>query len=60
MTTFYVWTLVVYISGSGYQGGPTVIDNISTMEECQRVAALVLGSSRVNSARCFQIQKVKP
>lgn len=58
MSTIYVWVLVIYMSG-GRDGGPTMIDNISTMQECQRVSQVIRESYLVNSTRCIQVQKVK-
>lgn len=55
----YVWILVFYMSGSSHNGGPAVIDNIATMEECVRVQKIVLDSRRADSARCIEIRKVK-
>lgn len=58
MSTIYVWVLVIYMSG-GRDGGPTMIDNISTMQECQRVSQVIRESYLVDSTRCIQVQKVK-
>lgn len=58
MSTIYVWVLVIYMSG-GRDGGPTMIDNISTMQECQRVSQVIRESYLIESTRCIQVQKVK-
>jgi hypothetical protein len=42
----YVWVLVIYMSGSSHNGGPTVIDNIATREECVRVQEIFFKTSR--------------
>ena len=55
----YVWVLVIYMSGNGHNGGPTVIDNIATQEECVRVSQVVAQSNRTDSLRCIQVKKVK-
>lgn len=63
MSTFYVWTLVIYMNTSALipqSGGPTVIDNISTQQECERVAVLLTDRSGTRYTRCIQVQKVKP
>lgn len=62
MSTAYVWTLVFYMvthQHTNQSGGPAVIDNISTLQECQRIAALVLERRGTYYARCIQIEKVK-
>jgi hypothetical protein len=54
-----VWILVFYMAG--YQaGGPAVIDNISTQQECERVAALLSDLRRWSSdSRCIEVRKIK-
>jgi hypothetical protein len=54
-----VWILVFYMAG--YQaGGPAVIDNISTQQECERVAALLSDLRRwSNDSRCIEVRKIK-
>lgn len=62
MSALYVWVLVIYMGGTG-QGGPTIIDNISTAEECDRVAKVIYQSGAYpfyKGLRCIQVQKVKP
>ena len=54
----YVWVLVFYM-GSSYNGGPAVIDNIATKEECVRVQQIVLRAKRIDDARCIEVKKVK-
>lgn len=53
-----VWVLVIYMS-SVYQGGPTVIDNIASAAECDRVRSVVVKDSRVvnNSTFCLEVRK---
>jgi hypothetical protein len=55
----YVWVLVFYMSGSSHNGGPAVIDNIATKEECVRVSEIVMQSRRADSARCIEVRKVR-
>lgn len=56
----YVWVLVIYMSGSSHNGGPTVIDGIMGKEECVRVAEIVRQSRRADFAQCIEVKKVKP
>lgn len=63
MSTIYVWVLLIYMQSHQYEyrgGGPVVIDNITTMEECQRVAKIATERDGTRYARCIQVQKVKP
>lgn len=63
MSMIYVWVLVIYMTTHQHttqSGGPTIIDNITTMEECQRVAKIVSERDGTKYARCIQVQKVKP
>lgn len=55
----YVWVLVFFMSGSSHNGGPAVIDNIATREECVRIQEIVLRSKRGDDARCIEIRKVR-
>lgn len=64
MSTIYVWTLVFYMVTGGNvmkSGGPAVVDNIASQEECQRIAALLFEREHRGTvfARCIQVQKVK-
>jgi hypothetical protein len=55
-----VWVLVFYMAGySG--GGPAVIDNIATMQECERIrtAVMEIRASQNNTARCIQVRKIR-
>jgi len=58
MSTLSVWVLVFYM-GTIQQGGPSVIDNISTEQECQRIAEL-LPEIRFTVFRCIEVRKAKP
>lgn len=61
MTTVYVWMLVLYMSGSNISsGGPMVVDNISTKEECLRVQKLMREAPgvRYQYSRCIEVQKM--
>jgi len=58
MNVISVWVLVFYMGG--YRaGGASVIDNITTVAECQRVAEVLMERNRT-SARCIEVRKVKP
>jgi hypothetical protein len=56
----YVWVLVFYMAGGSYNGGPAVIDNIATKEECVRIQQIVLTAKRIDDARCIEVRKVRP
>lgn len=59
MSTIYVWALVFYMSA--YQaGGPAVIDNIATEQECRRVGELLPQRRGVTEFRCIEVRKAKP
>jgi hypothetical protein len=53
-----VWVLVLYMAAFN-AGGPAVIDNISTKEECTRIQTEVLKSNRVTWAQCLEVNKMK-
>lgn len=50
-----VWVLVIYM-GIIHQGGPTVIDNISTKSECERVRSVIVKDARVVNASTFCVE----
>ena len=52
MKTIVVWTLFVI-----WVEGVTVIDNIATQADCERVAVQLEKSAQVVSAQCFGISK---
>lgn len=57
----YVWVLVFYVAGGNQAGGPAVIDNIATKEECVRIQSVLQDDDpKVRRARCIQVGKVKP
>lgn len=61
--TFYVWVLVFYIGGSR-EGGPTIIDNISSMQECERVRTTLIKRSmftgeKYTAGQCIKVEKKK-
>lgn len=58
MSAHVVWVLVLYMS-FGHQGGPTVIDNIASQAECERVRALLTKNTRTvdNSTLCVEVKK---
>lgn len=52
-----VWILVFYVS-SLQQGGPAVIDNISSAKECQRIAREIDDMKLSVDSRCIEVWKV--
>lgn len=58
MSAQIVWVLVLYMS-FGHQGGPTVIDNIASQAECERVRALLTKNVRTSdsSTLCIEVRK---
>ena len=56
-----VWVLIFYVSGYN-AGGPATIDNLASVEECQRVLKLVTQSNNfpIDRSRCIEVVKVKP
>lgn len=59
MGTMKVWVLLIYMSGV-QQGGPTVVDNIASQAECERLRAAVHKLGRVvnDSTVCLEAVKV--
>ena len=60
-----VWVLIAYM-WSGYSGGPFVIDNIATQQDCERVAANINYLSKESNGlysnsptRCVEVWKIK-
>jgi hypothetical protein len=55
-----VWVLVFYMVGY-YGGGPAVIDNIATMQECERIrtAVMEIRAAQHNTARCIEVRKTR-
>jgi hypothetical protein len=49
-----VWVLIFYV-GSHMGAGPAVIDNIATMQECERIRAEI----KANVARCIEVRKTR-
>lgn len=56
----YVWVLVFYVSITSNTGGPAVIDNIATREECMRIRPMFDDDRTGRQAHCIQVGKVKP
>lgn len=56
-----VWVLVLFM-GLINQGGPTVIDNIASQAECERVRAVLAKNVRTteSSTLCVEVRKVAP
>jgi hypothetical protein len=54
-----VWVLVFYMATGFESGGPAVIDNIATMEECQRISTLIPTYGYSQPARCIEVRKAK-
>lgn len=62
MKTVLVWVLYLYVNTNGASiGGPVVIDNIASREECRRTAAYLQYNSDYQhiKALCVQVTKVK-
>lgn len=64
MITFKVWVLIYYLGVTSYRsegGGPLVIDNIATKDECVRVMNELNNFESVRRrAMCIEVTKVKP
>lgn len=66
MSTVTVWVLLIYVGGLTHhnpQGGVTVIDNITTEAECERVAREVYRAGQIpffKGMRCIQVERVRP
>lgn len=65
MVTAYVWTLMFYIGVGGISnthtgGGPAVVDNIASAEECKRVAEKfgAIPNQDEGRWRCVEVKKV--
>ncbi len=62
MSTISVFVLVISV-GLMQPGGITVIDNIATRDECERVAKAVYNAGQIphfKGMRCIEVLKVKP
>ena len=61
MTTILVWMLVFRYDVASRQASDTiVIDNLPTLEECQRVQQVLKSDSGYTArSRCIQVTKVK-
>ncbi len=68
--TIVVWVLVGFL-GAYYKGGPIVIDNIASQQNCEAVRELVLSTHRNEPgdafrgsgptwARCIQVRQAAP
>lgn len=54
-----VWVLVFWMS-AGHAGGPAVIDNIASQQECARIQSLVREIREFGAtSRCIEVRKVK-
>jgi hypothetical protein len=53
-----VWVLVLAV-GIRNGGGPTIIDNIVTKEECVRISEVLFENVRGSSSLCVEVRKVK-
>lgn len=56
--TIYVWVFIAYV-GAGHGGGPMVIDNIVTKEQCEILINKVENSYWVRKPQCVLVEKVK-
>lgn len=59
--TVVVWVLVTYIS-SASGGGPMVVDNIATRENCEALAKVIEAEDvgRWTRTKCIAVRKVAP
>lgn len=61
-----VWVLIAYLY-SGNAGGPFIIDNIATQQDCERVAENVKYMASLSThtlystvpTRCVEVRKIK-
>lgn len=56
-----VWVLVFLMVGFGYPGA-TVIDNIATLQECERVMSALSDAHKWRprfDGRCIEVKKAK-
>jgi hypothetical protein len=63
MNTIAVWILIITFGGSSSSTPRSrfLIDNIATLEECQRLAKVIMPDpGYFEGARCVQAIKVKP
>jgi len=51
-----VWVLLIYMSWYN-TGGPVVIDNIATQQECVRIQQIVRARSEYRSSQCMEVHK---
>jgi hypothetical protein len=58
VTTFWVWILISYSTGSYNRGTMTIVDNIATKESCEHLREAA--AYHLAGARCVQVQKVAP
>lgn len=66
MNTVVVYVLVIWMSAarSSSSGGPTVIDNISSAENCQAMRIAIerdfsaSGPENVVKSRCYAVRKI--
>lgn len=55
-----VWILVFFLSGPNNSdgGGPAVIDNIRSVQECQRIEKIILDMGNYNTrTKCIEVIK---
>lgn len=52
-----VWILIFYM-GTVSGGGPAVIDNIASKEECVRLQEIVMKLDRTRDVDCIETRKV--
>jgi hypothetical protein len=59
--TVLVWVLVAYFSWGNREGGPAVVTDLATREECERLAArLNAEMSQFRFYTCTQVRKAVP
>ena len=50
------WVLLFYMSWNN-TGGPAIIDNIATEQECVRIQQIVIARNEYRSSQCIEVQK---
>ncbi|GEM_PF-6670305 len=59
MGTTTVWVLVFFIGGWTHNGGPAVVDNIASAQECEKLAQAIQDIRGEARYRCVPVAKVK-
>lgn len=60
MTTITLWLLISLQSRSSPQRPVTLVERFATVDECQRVAAVIRDAGQSSITKCIQAHVVKP